>query len=178
MTRKTTQVLSVGLLLSSFVIMGLEIGSQAQSSETLNETISELETKIDELEEENSRIAGEHDRLSEGYANAFELDDVEATDADSEDEDSATSAEASSEEEDEETAESDSNESESFTVTIKEGEPSSVVADQLEYLGLIEDRYAFSDYLETNDLANKVRPGNYVVTSDMTEAELAQAIIK
>jgi len=177
MTRKTTQVLSAGLLLSSFVIMGLEIGSQAQSSETLNETISELETKIDELEEENSRIAGEHDRLSEGYANAFELDDVEATDADSEDEDSATSAEASSEE-DEETAESDSNESESFTVTIKEGEPSSVVADQLEYLGLIDDRYAFSDYLETNDLANKVRPGNYVVTSDMTEAELAQAIIK
>lgn len=177
MSRKTSQILSAGLLLSSMVLMGLEIGSQAQSSETLVETITELETKIEELEEENSRIAGEHDRLSEGYANALDLDDVEATDSDSGDEDSEASVETSSEEVAEEETE-DTDEAEAFTVTVKEGEPSSVVADQLEYLGLIDDRYAFSDYLETNDLAKKVRPGNYVVTSDMNEAELARAVIK
>ncbi|GEK89287.1 endolytic transglycosylase MltG [Alkalibacterium putridalgicola] len=168
MSRKTSQILSVGLLLSSMVVMGLEIGSKTQSSEASVETIAELENKIDELEEENNRIKDEHDRLTEGYANSLTLSDVEVFE-----EDDLESTEAVTTSSDEE-----AKKARQFTVTVKEGEPSSVVAEQLEYLGVIEDRYAFSDYLETNGLAKKIRPGNYVVTSNMTTDELAQAILK
>ncbi|MDZ7835862.1 MAG: hypothetical protein U5K84_11600 [Alkalibacterium sp.] len=45
-------------------------------------------------------------------------------------------------------------------------------------LGVIEDRLAFNDYLEKNDYARKVRPGNFVVNSDMSTDELVQAIIR
>ncbi|SFC53264.1 hypothetical protein SAMN04488102_10964 [Alkalibacterium subtropicum] len=175
MSKKTSRILSLGLLVSSMVVMGLEVWSpgvlttsQTQSSEVLVDQIAELENKVEELEAENSRIKDEHDRLTEGYANSLTLSDVEVIE---EGEQGNTESVTTSSDEDSEKARQ-------FTVTVKEGEPSSVVADQLQYLGIIDDRYAFNDYLEENDLAKKVRPGNYVVTSDMNTDELVQAIIR
>ncbi|MER2063538.1 MAG: hypothetical protein ABS873_02725 [Alkalibacterium sp.] len=184
MSRKTTQILSLGLLVSSVVVMGIEVwspqssgSSSAQSSENLTAQITELENKIEALEEENSQISAEHDRLSEGYANSLtmeELEELEDIDAENTEADEETSSSETTN-----AGDSDSDgDVRQFTITVKDGEPSSVIADQLVYHGLIEDRFAFNDYLEDNDLASKVRPGNYVVSSDMNESELAQAIIQ
>lgn len=182
MTRKTSRILALGLLTSSVVVMGLEIWSPvelkdtyAKSSDSLTENVIELEDRIVELESENARLNDEIDRLSEGYTNALSLSDIETSEMSI----SETNTDQSDETAEAEDGTNDSEEEtvQEYTVTVRDGEPSSVVAQQLENFGVIEDRHAFNDYLETNDLAKKVRPGNYVVHSDMDEAALAEAII-
>lgn len=189
MSRKTSRVLAMGLLTSSIVVMALGVWSpkqlqstQAQSSNALVDTVTELEEKTVILEQENTRLSEEVDRLSEGYSNNLSLDDFE-------DEDEPTSKSEEEESEDVDSNQTDSVEgSEStesveekiseYTVTVKEGEPSSVVAEQLESLGLIEDRHAFNAFLEKYDYAKKVRPGNYVVSTDMNNTEMALALVQ
>lgn len=181
MSKKTSRILSIGLLVSSMVVMGLEIWSpsflrtsQTESPESLVENITELENKILDLEEENRSISQELDRLTEGYSNRLTLSDVEETDEENDESDADEESVSTSGDEEAEVEEN----IQEFTLTVKEGEPSSVLAEQLEYLGVIENRHDFNEFLESNDLAKKVRPGNYVVTSDMTTDELAQAVLR
>lgn len=182
MSRKTSQILASGLLAASMIVMGLELWSpsriqstQAHSSDSLIENVSLLEDKVNELEQENRRLNDEIERLSEGYSNGVSLSDFEDEEAEKD-----VDEEKKDDETQTENTESDVQEDpvREFTVTVKEGEPSSVVAEQLEELGVIEDRHAFNTFLEKNDYAKKVRPGNYVVTSEMNENELAQAIVR
>ncbi|WP_423189207.1 hypothetical protein ACO1PF_11540 [Alkalibacterium sp. f15] len=177
MSRKTSRILALGLLTASIMVMGMDLAApsqikatQAESSESLLETVLELENKIDELEAENVRLNDGLNRLSEGYSETLALSDLE------ENPESDSDNGADGEEDTEKTAtEEDVRE---FTITVREDEPSSVVAEQLAYFGIIDDRYAFNDFLENNDYAKKVRPGNYVVNSKMTDTELAQAIVR
>lgn len=177
MSKKTSRILALGLLMSSMVVMGLDVWSKEQfnsaqstSPDALVENVAELENKIEDLESENVRLSDEVNRLSQGYANTLTISDV--VENANEDEDGETVTTSNQQDEDEE------DDSEKYTVTVRDGEPSSVVAEQLESLGVIEDRYDFNDYLEKNDLAKKVRPGNYVVSTGMNNEELAQAIIR
>ncbi|MFO8069520.1 MAG: hypothetical protein R6U02_06055 [Alkalibacterium sp.] len=177
MSRKTSRILALGILAASMMVMGIDLAApsqirttQAEASDSLIETVSELETRIDELEAENGQLKDGLDRLSEGYSGTLTLSDIE--DNQESDSDNGTDGEEDAENKVTE------DEVQEFTVTVREGEPSSVVAEQLEDLGIIDDPYAFNDFLEKNGYAKNVRPGNYVVTTKMNNTELAQAIVR
>ncbi|WP_146923013.1 endolytic transglycosylase MltG [Alkalibacterium kapii] len=174
MKKKTIQILCLGLLLSGVIFLGMirlfptqpDLTS-VQSSESLVEQVNILKEKTQKLEKENDRIIDELDRLTEGYSNTLSLTKILEIKED--DQTEYDLVEVSSEKE--------SRERKQFTITVKDGEPSSVIAEQLLDLGLIENRLEFNDYLQKKNLADKISPGNYVVSEGMTRDELAQAVI-
>lgn len=186
MSRKTSRIVAVSLLASSIIVMGLggldsdqSLSAQENGSSSFAETVSKLEEKVSDLESENSRLQDEVTRLSEGFSNNlagsdFEDENLTASESDGEDE----LDEEENESEATETVEGTEEKVREYTITVKDGEPSSVVAEQLETLGLIEDRYAFNDFLENYGYAKRVRPGNYVVTADMNTTEMALALMR
>jgi len=63
------------------------------------------------------------------------------------------------------------------TVIINEGDPSSTAARQLQEQGIIEDSAEFDQFLESNNLSNLVRPGNFTVNSGMSFQEIADILL-
>ncbi|OJF90938.1 hypothetical protein [Alkalibacterium sp. 20] len=147
MSRKTSRIMAMGLLTASIVVMGMDLAApsqinstQAEASDSLLETVLELENKIDELEATNVRLTDEVDRLSEGYSETLALSDLEEnpeSDSDNGEDDEEDTEKAVTEEAVRE-----------FAITVREDEPSSVVAEQLAYFGVIDDRHTFNDFLK------------------------------
>lgn len=64
-----------------------------------------------------------------------------------------------------------------LTIVVNEGDPSSVVADQLAAEGFIDNALEFDTYLENQDVATKIRPGSYDVTSDMDFDQMIAVLV-
>ncbi|MGG3842595.1 endolytic transglycosylase MltG [Anoxybacillus kestanbolensis] len=65
-----------------------------------------------------------------------------------------------------------------YTLTIAKGEASRDIANRLEQAHIIDDAQSFLTYLDTHQLTRAVRPGTYVVTSDMSYEQIARKITK
>lgn len=65
-----------------------------------------------------------------------------------------------------------------YTLTIAKGEASRDIANRLEQAHIIDDAQSFLTYLGTHQLTRAVRPGTYVVTSDMSYKQIARKITK
>ncbi len=78
-----------------------------------------------------------------------------------------------------ESAESESSEpsEKKITVTINDGDPSSVASQQLQEQGLIEDAFDFDGFLEDNGYAALIRPGSYEVSSEMDYEQMANVLM-
>jgi len=109
-----------------------------------------------------------------------ESTDLENEEADTEESEEAESDESDQENEADEVEENDEEPQDvtEYTVVIREGEPSSVIASQLQAHGLIEDVHAFNKHLEDNNLFRRIRPGQYTVRSDMNRDQLVEAVIR
>ncbi|MCC5889350.1 MAG: hypothetical protein JJU01_02195 [Alkalibacterium sp.] len=182
MTKRNIRLLATGFLISGLLLTAFqtvngttEENSESETTEALEADMRVLEEKAVQLELENEQLRAEYDKL-------IEMQSTEIADNDYSGETEETS-EASEDTEDsesgEDTADEDSaSEASEYTIVIAEGEPSSVIASQLEAYGLINDFFEFNDYLEDNDLIRRVRPGEFTVTSDMNRDELIEAIIR
>lgn len=65
-----------------------------------------------------------------------------------------------------------------YTLTITKGEASRDVANRLEQAHIIDDAQSFLTYLDTHQLTRALRPGTYVVTSDMSYEQITKKITK
>ncbi|WP_163103404.1 endolytic transglycosylase MltG [Peribacillus alkalitolerans] len=64
----------------------------------------------------------------------------------------------------------------SLTLTIEPGMNPETIASLLEKQGIIQDKNAFTDYLEKNNLSTKVQLGEYVLTKNMSISQIAKTI--
>ena len=65
-----------------------------------------------------------------------------------------------------------------YTLTIAKGEASLDIANRLKQAHIIDDAQSFLTYLDTHQLTRAVRPGTYVVTSDMSYEQIARKVTK
>ncbi|PIC03801.1 aminodeoxychorismate lyase [Anoxybacillus flavithermus] len=65
-----------------------------------------------------------------------------------------------------------------YTLTIAKGEASQDIARRLEQARIIDNAQSFLTYLDTHHLTRALRPGTYIVTSDMSYEQIAQNITK
>ncbi|AXM89812.1 aminodeoxychorismate lyase [Anoxybacillus ayderensis] len=65
-----------------------------------------------------------------------------------------------------------------YTLTIAKGEASRDIAKRLQQAHIIDDAQSFLTYLDAHQLTRAVRPGTYVITSDMSYEQIARKITK
>ncbi|KIQ95591.1 hypothetical protein LH47_00226 [Anoxybacillus thermarum] len=65
-----------------------------------------------------------------------------------------------------------------YTLTIAKGESSRDIAERLQQAHIIDDAQSFLTYLDAHELTRAVRPGTYVITSDMSYEQIARKITK
>lgn len=184
MSKKNVRLLASGFLFSGLLLLVLNFIDPAETAASDQDTVEDLEAEIRYLEEvavsfelENEQLLSEISTLTQGSANESESDTEE--DIEEDDQENATESAETEEETDEEDIEQEEQDSVTeYTVVVREGEPSSVVAAQLESFGLISDYHDFNTYMEDNDLFRQLRPGEYTVQSDMTREQLVAAIIR
>lgn len=184
MTKRNIRLLASGffisgLLLTAFQTMNgttVESGG-SESTEAVEADLRVMEEKAVQLELENEQLREEYDKLVAMQSGEF--NETEESEDFSENQEADTTEETEEMESTDETSEEESSASATeYTIVVAEGEPSSVIASQLERHGLIDDFFEFNDYLEANDLIRRVRPGEFTVHSDMNRAQIIEAIIR
>lgn len=188
MSKKNIRMLATGFLFSAVLLLVLQFAGQGQSVSSSSEDLEELQNEVRYLEEvatalelENEQLEAELEEMNSSLDDQSEdAEDPENEEADTEESDE-TEEDAESDQTNEE-ADSEEDEAEpavtEYTVVIREGEPSSVIASQLQAHGLIEDVHAFNKHLEDNNLFRRIRPGQYTVRSDMNRDQLVEAVIR
>lgn len=178
MTKKNIRILAAGFLLSGLMILLIHFMGPVQSEAADQEKIETLKGEINFLEQVIADLEMENDRLVSEYGVFADIDDSfdessSSANADMENEEDAEGSEVAGASED-----AQEDQAVEHTVVIGEGQPSSVIASQLQSFGMIDDVFAFNDYLEENDLIRRVRPGSYVVRTDMNRDQIINAIIR
>lgn len=168
MTKQTLRALSLGFFLSALVVAGFQILEQPEAAKGVDMGPETADTSSAVLEEEKASDSS--------YIAETDTEDTEE-EANKEEDGAAEKAEDVSSEDSAETdLEEETNEP--VTITVKEGQPSSVVASQLKEQGIIEDSFEFDEYLEKNNYATKIRPGKYDVTKDMDFEKIVDVLLK
>lgn len=173
MSKPALRYLALGFLVSAIILAGyrsfLYQPQVADSSESDTAPLTQDELTYKE-KYETLLAETELAQLESGY-----VDESEST----ENTESAASDEAAQESSESDTEESqeDSEDVVTATVVINQGDPSSTAARQLQEQGIIEDSAEFDEFLESNNLSNLVRPGNFTVNSDMSFQEIADILL-
>ncbi|GEL66259.1 hypothetical protein [Marinilactibacillus psychrotolerans] len=176
MSKKNIRILSLGFFVSAIIIVLTSLflpGNHSAEGQTGN--VEELETEITYLEDKVAKLEVAQATKEVEQPKETEQPADEAKEADDKEE-------ASDNTKDETDQNKDDKEPEETpviktTVTIGEGEPSSVAAQQLESEKIIKDRHEFDKFLEDKKYAPLVRPGSYEINSDMTYEEMAQKLM-
>lgn len=172
-TKKNLRALALGFFLSGSLIAGyqyLEGDEEISPEANNNQEVEELKEEIVYLEEQLASI--------EVAQATEELEETEEQPEESEEEPIDEPSDEENSEENEESEEEEEPEEEviTATVTLQDGQPSSVATQQLADAGIIEDRLEFDLFLDNNDYAVLVRPGTYEVTSEMSFEEIAATL--
>lgn len=188
MSKKNIRMLATGFLFSAVLLLVFQFAGQGQAVSSSSEDVEELQDEIRYLEEVATALELENEQLAaelEEMNSSMDYQSEESADIENEESDTEESEEAESDESDQENEADDVEENEEepqditeYTVVIREGEPSSVIASQLHAHGLIEDVHAFNKHLEDNNLFRRIRPGQYTVHSDMNRDQLVEAVIR
>ena len=183
MSKKNIRMLATGFLFSAVLLLVLQFAGQGQSVSSSSEDVEELQDEIRYLEEVATALELENEQLAaelEEMNSSMDDQNEESVDLENEEADTEESDESDQENEADEVEEYDEEPQDvtEYTVVIREGEPSSVIASQLQAHGLIEDVHAFNKHLEDNNLFRRIRPGQYTVRSDMNRDQLVEAVIR
>lgn len=173
MSKPALRYLALGFLVSAIILAGyrsfLYEPQVADSSESDTAPLTQDELTYKE-KYETLLAETELAQLESGYVD--ESENTENTESAASDEAAQESSKSDTEESKEE-----SEEVVTATVIINEGDPSSTAARQLQEQGIIEDSAEFDQFLESNNLSNLVRPGNFTVNSDMSFQEIADILL-
>ena len=175
MSKPALRYLALGFLVSAIILAGyrsfLYEPQIADSSEAKTAPLTQDELTYKE-KYETLLAETELAELESGYVDGSES--TENTESAESDETAQESSESDTEESSED---SESEDVVTATVIINEGDPSSAAARQLQEQGIIEDSAEFDDFLESNNLSNLVRPGNFTVNSGMSFQEIADILL-
>ncbi|MFC6464445.1 hypothetical protein ACFP65_05390 [Marinilactibacillus sp. GCM10026970] len=182
MSKKNIRILALGFFISGLLLALFYVvfptpssaSSQTDEVEELRSEVSYLQNKIAEME-----VAQVEEPVAEAQLEASEEQPEEETEENNEEQTENTDIEETEEAAEEENQEEEVEEDPvvTTTVTIGDGQPSSVAASQLLDQNIIEDRFDFDRFLEDNNYAPLVRPGSYEIRSDMSYEEIAQALM-
>ena len=75
-----------------------------------------------------------------------------------------------------ESSQEESVDSDAFVFVVQEGQPTSVVIENLHLTGLIEEPEEVQAYIEENNLANRMQFGSYVLSKNMSYHEIISII--
>ena len=167
MSKPALRYLALGFLVSAIVLAGYRLFFyDVQTIASEDETVEEKVLNKEELsyKEKYEALLAETEVANLEKETVTSESDAETEEATSE---SAESAESESSEPSEK----------KITVTINDGDPSSVASQQLQEQGLIEDAFDFDGFLEDNGYAALIRPGSYEVSSDMDYDQLANVLM-
>lgn len=183
LNKKSLRALALGFFLSGSLVAGYIFLEEDASPQTSNDQeVEELEQEIASLEEELAQLEVAQATQEQEEAEEEEPEETEeepeSDEEDSEEDDTDTEEDADAEEESEDEDEEDEEEDDviSTTITLADGQASSVATQQLAEAGIIDDRLEFDLFLDDNDYARLVRPGTYEVDSEMSYEELAAAL--
>lgn len=181
MSKKNVRILALGFFISGLLLalFYFVFPTPSSASTQNNNEVDELKLEVSYLQ---SKIAEmEVAQIEEPVA---EVEASEEQPEENTEENNEESEENSDNEETEDATEEENQEEEveenpvvTSTVTIGDGQPSSVAASQLLDQNIIEDRFEFDSFLEDNNYAPLVRPGSYEIRSDMSYEEIAQALM-
>lgn len=182
MTKRSLRTLALGFFLSGSLVVGFRYfddnseGADNQEIEELQNEIRYLEEQLAQFEVAQATAEQDSDETTEPEEEQ-ENEPEEESDDSEEDSQEEEQPEQETPEESEEDSEEEAEVVFSATITVGEGQPSSVAARQLQEQGIIEDRFDFDSYLENNNYAVLVRPGSYEVSSDMNYEEIANTLM-
>lgn len=173
MSKPALRYLALGFLVSAIILAGyrsfLYQPQVADSSESDTAPLTQDELTYKE-KYETLLAETELAQLESGYVDESEsTESTEPAESDEAVQESSKNDTEESKEESEEVA--------TATVIINEGDPSSTAARQLQEQGIIEDSAEFDQFLESNNLSNLVRPGNFTVNSGMSFQEIADILL-
>ena len=178
MSKKNVRILALGFFISGLLLAlfyfvfptSSSVSSQSNNEvDELKSEVSYLQNKIAEME-----VAQVEDPAAEEPVEDTEEQPEENTEDSNEEPEENADTEETEEDQEEEVEEDPVV---TTTVTIGDGQPSSVAASQLLDQNIIEDRFDFDSFLEDNNYAPLVRPGSYEIKSDMSYEEIAQALM-
>lgn len=173
MSKPALRYLALGFLVSAIILAGyrsfLYQPQVADSSESDTAPLTQDELTYKE-KYETLLAETELAQLESGYVD--ESENTENTESAASDEAAQESGESDTEE-----SQEDSEDVVTATVVINQGDPSSTAARQLQEQGIIEDSAEFDEFLESNNLSNLVRPGNFTVNSGMSFQEIADILL-
>ncbi|WP_188204911.1 MltG/YceG/YrrL family protein [Desemzia incerta] len=173
MSKPALRYLALGFLVSAIILAGYRSFlfepqvADSSESDTAPLTQDELtyKEKYETLLAETELAQLESDYVDESES----TESTEPAESDEAVQESSKNDTEESKEESEEVA--------TATVIINEGDPSSTAARQLQEQGIIEDSAEFDQFLESNNLSNLVRPGNFTVNSGMSFQEIADILL-
>lgn len=173
MSKPALRYLALGFLVSAIILAGyrsfLYEPQVADSSESDTAPLTQDELTYKE-KYETLLAETELAQLESDYVDESEsTESTEPAESDEAVQESSKNDTEESKEESEEVA--------TATVIINEGDPSSTAARQLQEQGIIEDSAEFDQFLESNNLSNLVRPGNFTVNSGMSFQEIADILL-
>lgn len=169
--KKNLQTLALGFFLSGSLVAAFLFieGDRSSGNASGDQEVEALEQEVTNLEDEIARLE---------VAQAEDSQEVEEQTSDTEEEtnDNAGDEEQEDQNEEEQEPEEEENEVTEATITVEEGQPSSVATQQLVDAEIIDDQREFELFLDDNDYAVLIRPGTYEVNSDMSFDDLAAAL--
>src|SRR5690625_3618292 len=127
MNRKGLRYLSMGFFFSAVLLGGIQLIEQPEATEYSTEIAGDIDTAA-------STTSPNENKSSSEDASDEPVSDLTDSEKDEQTEDGNKDEEASSQETEE-------NEPETISIVVEEGQPSSVIATQLETEGVIEDAF-------------------------------------
>lgn len=156
MKKDKLRFLALGFFLSGLILMVVQVSG------------------ISKPEESPKQATVESSVISESSSSKPVTETAKKPEPESESESSQSSDLPESEEP--ESSNEESRTSDTFVFVVHEGQPSSVVIENLYTTGLIEDTEAFQAYLEESELENSIQYGSYELSSDMSIVEIIDII--
>lgn len=156
MKKDKLRFLALGFFLSGLILTVFQVTGISKSNETPD------------------KVAVESSQQSESSSVESVTESAEKPEQESQSESSQSSDVTESEES--ESSEEESSTSETLVFVVHEGQPSSVVIENLHATGLIEDTESFQTYLEETGLTNSIQYGSYELSSDMSNQEIIAII--
>ncbi|AZP05256.1 hypothetical protein [Jeotgalibaca ciconiae] len=174
MTKDRLRFLALGfffsaLLLSAYNLFASPVAAQKEGSEeTDTSNMVDYQNKYEELLVEHELLKKEMQSKHSETTLSEESSDNEELESVNEETESTTS--------ESEAAEDDLQSDNQIVFLIHEGQPSSVVLQNLVEAGLIDSVEDAENYLQDNDLTSKLQYGSYDLSKDMTQEQILDTI--
>ncbi|MDE1549736.1 hypothetical protein [Jeotgalibaca caeni] len=169
MKKEELRFLALGFFISALLLAAFQLISPSPSASTAKEEVTE---KKDDFQEKYESLLVEHQQLEKSL--------------ESQEESTSTEGETESEVESEEKPESEETEvpdeepssasPTSIVFLVHDGQPSSVVLQNLLEAGLISSLEAAEQYLTDQDLMTRIQVGSYELSPEMSDEEVLTEI--